>query len=71
MSILNQLQEGLEIIFLTGTRCKNPFHICKIELQKKTKWSKKMAEKSAIRGDGGPLPNGKSHETRLSKLCGF
>ena len=63
MSILNQLQEGLEMIFLTGTRCKIRFIHVRFNCKKRQNGVKKWLKKSAIRGDGGPLPNGKSHET--------
>ena len=39
----------------------NPFHICRIPLQKKKSGLKKCLEICAINGGWGPTPNGKNH----------
>ena len=40
----------------------NPFHICRIQLQKKKSGVKKCLEICAIKGGGGgSTPNGKNH----------
>ena len=54
--------EDLKVIFLTETKS-NPFHISRIQLQKKKRRMRKWMEIMSIKGEGGggPTLNGKFH----------
>ena len=51
MSIMNQLEEDLKVIFLTMTKCKIRFINAGLNCKRK-KWGKKMSGNFAIKGGG-------------------
>ena len=61
MSILNQLQEDLKVIFLTETKCKIRFIYVGVNCKRKKSGVKKCLEIMSIKGGGVPTPNGKIH----------
>ena len=51
---------GLKRDIFVWDQVYNPFHICKIQLQKKKKWGKKCLEICAIKGGSGGTKEQKS-----------